>query len=62
VCVSTVKGERGGVGEAAQHYTVSGFTVCISRQTALKRYSQVGLHKYILLAAHMGDVRNVYGV
>jgi hypothetical protein len=32
----TVKDERGRVGEAAQNYTVSGFTVCILSQTALQ--------------------------
>jgi hypothetical protein len=40
VCVFTVKYERGRVGEAAQNYTVCGFTVCIFRQTALQWYSK----------------------
>jgi hypothetical protein len=34
--VFTVKHERGRVGEAAQNYTVIGFTVCVFRQTALQ--------------------------
>jgi hypothetical protein len=62
LCVFTVKDERGRVGEAAQNYTLSGFTVCIFRQTALQGYSKVRLHKYILPVAQMGDLRNVYTV